>query len=292
MKFLKGVRELDLWVQLIINGLAIGMAYALVAVGLALIFSIYRVINFAHGEFYMLGAVFAYGVTQLTGNYWLGLAGSGIGVAVVAMIAERLIFRFTYAAHHLVAFLASAGLLLVLQNTVAVVLGGESQLLNSPLQGSYTYHSVMITWHRLLVCGVSIILGIGLWFAVVRTRWGRMVMASAEDRFIAEVVGVRTGFIGLSVFAVSGGLAGIAGGCLAPILAVDAFMGTRMLVIAFSIVTLTGTGKVLGVIPIAIVLGIVEALSGGLLSDSYALIVVFVLLIIAIVIRGPRLLAN
>ncbi len=279
--------SLTLLVQALLNGFGLAMAYVLVALGLTLIFSILEIINFAHGEFYMLGAFVAYLVFGVSGlPYIVALVAAIAGVAAVGLVAERLIFRHLRG-KTLNAFIVSLGLLWVMQATAQLVFGVQDKSVPSAFSGIVRLHGIVISVERLAVTLAAAALIVMLYAFLEHTRTGRAMRATAQDADAAALLGVNIEVISAFGFAVGCGLAGASGALLAPILSVSPSMGALPVIKAFIIIIIGGMGSLPGAVLGGLLLGIVESV-GTLYFSSASVDLLGFLMVIAILLARPR----
>jgi len=283
----------DLLLQYLLNGVFAGSFYTLIAIGLSLTFSIMRIINVAHGEFYMVGAYMlcmgmGWMVTSSIGvNYWASLLiaiaiGAGLG-----FVSERIVYRPTYGRSLVSQLIVSLGLVFFLQEIIRVNFGGVPLRVVSPYSGILEFGAVSITESRLLVIGVTVAVLVGLVLFFSRTKMGMAMRATAGNSLGAGMVGIDIYRMSSLAFILAGILAAVAGALTAPIFSADPLMGTRLLGISFVIVILGGLGSILGATIAGYTVGILESLFAGYVSIEWSFITIFVLMIGVLMVR-PR----
>ena len=278
---------IELLIQALLNGFALALVYVLVALGLTLIFSILEIINFAHGEFYMLGGYvtyFAFAVFGLPYVPTLGLA--IVAVGLVGMIAERLIFR-TLRGKALNAFIVSLGLLWVLQSVAQLSFGVLDKSVPRAFSGIIRAGGIIISVERFVVMLAAAGLIAVLYLFLQWSRVGRAMRAVAQDADGAALQGVNIEFISMLGFAIGCALAGAAGGLLAPVFAVSPAMGALPVVKAFIIIIVGGMGSLPGAVLGGLLLGTVEGI-GALFFGSAAVNILGFLMVIAVLLVRPR----
>jgi branched-chain amino acid transport system permease protein len=283
-----------LFLQYLVNGIFAGSFYTLLAVGLSLTFSIMRIINVAHGEFYMVGAYMllmgmGWAVTSsLTANYWLGfLVAIAIG-AGLGFVAERLVYRPTYGRSLVSQLIVSMGAVFFLQEVIRLVFGGVPRRVESPYSGILQFGTISITVERVLVIGVTVVVLIGLSLFFMRTKTGIAMRAAAENPLGAGMVGIDIYRMSSLAFIMAGILAAVAGSLVVPVFQADPLMGSsRVLGITFVIVILGGLGSIPGAIIAGYLAGLVENFLQGYVSIEWSFMGIFAMLIVGLMIR-PR----
>lgn len=278
---------IELLAQGLLNGFALALVYVLVALGLTLIFSIFEIINFAHGEFYMLGGYVTYfGFAVFGLDYFLTLLLTIVGVGVVGLVAERLIFRHLRG-KTLNAFIVSLGLLWVLQSAAQLSFGVLDKPVPSAFSGILRAGGIVISVERFVVVLVAMGL-ITVLYAFLRwTRLGRAMRAVAQDADGAALQGVNIELVSMLGFAVGCALAGSAGGLLAPVFAVSPAMGALPVIKAFIMIIVGGMGSLPGAVLGGLLLGTVEGI-GSIFFSSAAVNVLGFLMVIAVLLVRPR----
>lgn len=280
--------------QQILNGFVVGSNYALIALGLTIIFGILEVVNFAHGEFYMIGAFMTLFCTTLFGVPFLLAIPIAMGVvALLGMIVERAVFRPILGGPPINGMLLSFGLSVFLMNMALYLFKADPRKIDS----GYS-HVVMnflglhITLERLLAIVLAFVLVGLLYVFIQRTRLGKAMRAVAQDREAAQLVGVNISAIYTITFAIGCALAAAAGSIMGAIFLVSPTMGWTPVLKSFVVVILGGFGNVPGAILAAMILGQVESLGGGYVSYEYKDAYAFVLLLLAFMFRPQGLLGG
>ena len=279
--------SIDLLVQALLNGFGLAMVYVLVALGLTLIFSILEVINFAHGEFYMLGGYVTYYVFAVFGlNYFATLGVSILLVGLAGVVAERLVFR--HLRHKtLNAFIVSLGLLWVLQASAQLSFGVLDKPVPSAFSGIARGFGVIMSVERLVVTLSAILLIVTLYLFLKWSGPGRAMRAVAQDPDAAALQGVNIELVSALGFGIGCALAGGAGALLAPVFAVSPAMGALPVVKAFIIIIVGGMGSLPGAVLGGLLLGSVEGV-GSLFMGSAAVNVLGFLMVIVVLLVRPR----
>ncbi|UQN05001.1 branched-chain amino acid ABC transporter permease [Deinococcus sp. QL22] len=278
------------FLQQLFNALALGGVYALVALGLTLVYGVMRVPNFAHGGLYMLGAYLSYAVlTGLGWGYVPALLISALGVALLAAFMERVIFYPMRDAPHVHSMIAALGMLFFLEAAVQLIWGPDFKQITEPVPGIVNVGGVIITWQRLLVIGASVLTMIGLNYFLKRTLTGATIEAMSQNREGARLVGVNTNRVGMLTFAISGALAAAAATLIAPIISVSPSMGEVMNLKVFAIIILGGMGSVPGAIVGAFLLALAEVFGGYYISLDFSDVIGFAMLVLVLAIRPQGL---
>jgi branched-chain amino acid transport system permease protein len=291
-RLLTGGSLMELVSQLSINGLTLGLSYVLMALGLTIIFSIMGIVNFAHGEFYMLGAFAIFvTVTTLYGNFFLGLLCAIVALGVIGILAERIVFR-KFSGQHLNGLVASLGLSILLQNAALLIWGGDDQAVASPFRGKIVeIWGIITSVERLMVAGASIIALLLVYYFITYTKLGQAMRAMSQDKEAAALQGIPINRISSMSFALGCILAGMAGALLAPIYYVSPFIGAGPVLKAFVVIVLGGLGSIFGAVVGGLILGMIDSVSvyfWGTLGD----LVGFVILISFIMFRPTGLFGN
>ncbi|WML31251.1 branched-chain amino acid ABC transporter permease [Neobacillus sp. OS1-32] len=268
----------------ILNGLALGMLYALTASGLSLIFGFMGVINFAHGAIYMLGAYLALSLIGTFENFWIALIIVPILVGILGVIIERLLLSKIAKRDPLHSILLTFGLALLMENIVRMIWGTSNYTFAAPesLQGiihvagqPYPLYRVFVIVFSIVVCGL-------IYFILYRTRIGIRIRAGMEDSGMASALGLNTMFLGMLVFASGCALAAIAGIVSGPFLSLSPNMGSTIIISAFIVIVIGGMGNFSGAVLSAIVVGFVESL-GSIFIPQFATVFVYLLMIIVLI---------
>jgi branched-chain amino acid transport system permease protein/urea transport system permease protein len=257
------------------------LAIALVALGLVIVFGLMRVINMAHGEFFLLGAYCVVTVHGLGGSFWLGLCLAPIAVGLVGLVAEELVVRFVYR-RFLDSILATWGLSLAIKQAVVLTFGPGSQQVALPIDGSVLILTSEYPIYRLFIMAMALLaIGFTYWL-FLRTQFGLMARAATADRDMAAVLGIDTRRLDRLTFVYGAALAGFAGAVIAPIMSVDPHMGLGFLVPAFLAVLVGGAGHLGGALLGAGVIGGTDSATAAIWSPVVAQIVVFTMAVIVI----------
>jgi branched-chain amino acid transport system permease protein len=284
---------LDFLLQQAANGIVAGMGYALVALGLTLLFGVMDVINFAHGEFYTLCAYLLFTTGQHLGAGYLGSAAIAIVATVVAgALVERLAVRPVLARDPLNVMVVTFGVGLLLMNLLQAVYTPTPLAVDTPFQAVVRVGPVFLTSQKLLVVGVGIAAFVGLHLVIMRTTLGRMVRATAQQSRAAALMGIRVDRIQTLVFAASAGFAGLAGVLLGPTTNIYPTMGQLVIIKGFVVVILGGMGNIYGAAAGGLLLGLAEALAASVMPGEWTGVIGFSILILTLLFRPQGLLAT
>ena len=276
--------------QAVVNGLVVGLLYLLMAVGFTLVFGVMRVVNFAHSEFYMLGAfVVYYCVTQLNLPFLPSVVITFAVAVAFGWIIEWLILK-PFRNDELNGMIATIGLAMILQNLALMAFGPDPLSMPSVVQGVAHFGSMVIPNSRLYVVAFSIGVLLLLYVFLRYSRTGRALRAVVQDIEIASAQGIRANFIYPLGFGIGVGLAAVAGALMAPLFSVSPFIGAGPLLKAFIVVILGGLGSIPGAALASLLLGITESVAGTFLSTGTADILIFAFLIVMLVVRPSGLL--
>ncbi|NGM86572.1 branched-chain amino acid ABC transporter permease [Parapusillimonas sp. SGNA-6] len=278
--------------DLFVNGLIIGLYYALMAVGLSMIFGILKVVNFAHGEFYMVGA-YAYTLISLNLGVspWIALPIAAAAGGAVGWLTERWLMRPLYTGYGSwglmkdeYAVVVTFGLSLLLINLFDKVIGPYP--MRGPALSDVTRMNIgpfMMSGHKLITAGLAIVLIVGLALFIKRSLWGRQIQAVAQNRLGASIAGIDTARASCIVFVASGVLAAIAGALLAPVINPAPDVGIFPAIKSYVIVVIGGMGSIPGSIIAALILGVLESFGAVYLSydyrDTYGLVLLILILL-------------
>jgi branched-chain amino acid transport system permease protein len=254
--------------QHIFNGLVGGSFLALVALGLAVIFGMLRVVNFAHGAIYMLGA---FGALALTGEaFWAALIVVPVVLGLLGMVLERTLVKRLARLDPLYNFLLTFGLTLVLQDLVKWKYGVQSSPYPTPagLTGSVDFGLFDFPAYRVFVLAVAATVCFGVWYLLSRTRVGMVVRACTERPELSNALGVNVGRWVTPVFGFGVALAGLAGVLAAPMRAVNPLMGADLIIVVFAVVVIGGLGSIFGSVAAAFAIGVLQALSEAYLDSA------------------------
>ena len=281
---------MDLFLQQVLNGLTLGSIYGLVALGLTLVYGILHVPNFAHGALYMVGAYICYfTMVELGLNYWFAIAAAAIVVAALSVICERLVFHPLRHAPPIHDKIAAIGILLFLEAVVQMHWGADFRRIPTPYNEILRLGDLTLPAQRLLIIvGAFSLMGV-LHLYLKKTMTGATIVAMAQNREGAFLVGIDANRVAMMTFAIAGALAAVAAGLFAPINLVYPAMGHLVLLKAFVIIILGGMGSIPGAIIGGLIIGFSEALGGFYVSSTYKDVIAFVLLVVILSIKTTGL---
>jgi branched-chain amino acid transport system permease protein len=272
-------------------GLVNGSFYAMLSLGLAVIFGLLNVINFAHGALYMMGAFFAWMGLQYFGiNYWVMLLVAPLLVGVFGIIIEKTMLQWLYRLDHLYGLLLTFGITLMLEGIFRSFYGVSGQPYTVPalLAGSTDLGFMNLPNYRAWVVLASIIVCLATWFVIEKTRLGAYLRAGTENPKMVEAFGVNVPLMVTLTYGFGVALAGFAGVLAAPVLQVSPLMGSNLIIVVFAVVVIGGMGSILGSILTGLGLGIIEGFT-KVLYPELSSTVVFIIMAIVLLIRPAGL---
>lgn len=278
--------------QALVNGLVIGMMYMLMAVGFTLVFGIMRVVNFAHGEFYMLGAfvgVFTYAQWALP--FVVCLAISALTIGLLGVVVERTVLR-NFRHDEASAMIASLGISLILQNGALLAFGATPRSMPDVVQGTASIGPLTFSLGRLLVIAVAALVFVLFWYFMQYTRHGRAMRAAAQDTETALLQGVRIDRLYPLAFGLSVALAAMAGTLMGPVFSVSPFVGLTPMLKSFVVVILGGLGSIPGAVLGSLLLGVLESFTAVTLGAAASDMLVLGLVILILLVRPWGLLGQ
>src|SRR5579862_5835526 len=288
MEFLHAVPFDQLLIQTI-NGIVTGMILALIASGLTLIFGIMDVVNFAHGELFMLGAYVGVLILAATGNFWLALVGASVIVAVLGALIYLATLRPLIGRDPLTTILATFGVSLVLQNYALWQFGPAARKIQEPFTGHFNLFYLEYPYYRLLIAGLAGAIIGGLWLFLKFGTYGIWIRATTQDRVMAQAMGIPVPLVLTGVFAIGSAMAAASGVLFGPLVGVNSGMGVDWVLRAFIVVVVGGMGSLGGSVAAAIFISLLEAYASLWVSPSQAVIVSFVVLILTLLFRPTGL---
>ena len=280
-----------------LSGLTAAMFLFLIASGLSLIFGVLRVLNFAHGTFYMLGAYSAYQLVQWLGpgpgRFWIAALGAALAIAVLGGLVERLLFRHLYGKEELYQLLFTYALVLILSDVAKIVWGTQQKSVSRPpeLTGSLSLVGAIVPHYNLLILLLGPSIALAFWFVLQKTRAGRVIRAAALDRETLGALGVNVDRLYTLVFMLGSFLGGLGGALIAPMRATVPGMDTEIIVEAFVVVVIGGLGSFWGTFLGALIYG--QVLSFGILFfPRFSIFAVFALMAAVLIVRPWGLLGR
>ena len=273
------------------NGLVNGAFYALLSLGLAVIFGMMRIVNFAHGALYMLGAFVAYVLLQQAGiGFWPSLVIAPLAIALAGMVLERLLMRRIAGVDPLFGFLLTFGLSLLIQDAMRLRFGLQGQPYATPaeLAGTVSLGAVTYPTYRLFVIAFSLAVSLAVWYAIERTRLGMVVRAATERAELTRALGVDVDRWTTPVFGFGLGLAALAGVLAAPMRNVSPLMGSELIILTFAVVVIGGMGSIKGAIAAGFLVGVLSSV-GAIFDPAIEGIVAFALMAVLLLVRPSGL---
>jgi len=272
-------------------GLVNGSFYAVLSLGLAVIFGLLNVINFAHGALYMLGAFAAWmGYAYLGLNYWAMLLLAPLAVGAAGIVIERLLLRHLYRLDHLYGLLLTFGLTLLIEGLMRSFYGVSGQPYSAPeaLRGATNLGFMVLPNYRAWVVAASVTVCLATWFVIERTRLGALLRAATENARLVESFGVNVPLMVTLTYGFGVALAGFAGVLAAPVLQISPLMGSNLIIVVFAVVVIGGMGSILGAILTGLGLGVVEGLTKVFWPEASST-VVFIVMAIVLLLRPAGL---
>lgn len=280
-------------IQLLMGQLLIGLIngsfYAMLSMGLAIIFGLMHVVNFAHGAQYMLGAFIAWLLLNTLGiNYWGALFIAPVVVAIFGIVMERLVLKPIHHLDHLYGLLATYAVTLIIEGLIRQQYGSSGLPYSSPIPGGVNLGFMFLPWYRLWVVLFSFAMCLGTWYLIEHTRLGSYLRAANENPEIVESFGINVPRMITLTYAFGVGLAGLSGVLAAPIYQVSPSMGSSLMIVIFAVVVIGGMGSIMGAILTGYLLGVVEGLTKVFYPEA-ANLVIFVIMILALILRPQGL---
>jgi branched-subunit amino acid ABC-type transport system permease component len=278
--------------QALLNGLVLGLIYVAIAVGLTIIFGTLRLVNFAHGAFYAIGAYAGLLVAQRVGTVW-GFIAAPIVVAIFAVLLDRLVLRSFYSKEPTSQLLLTFGIALVVQETLRLVFGGTTQQFPVPsaLIGSFTLGSIQYPAYRLVFAAGVIVMIALVWLFLDRTDYGLIVRAGIRDRVMVQLLGGNIERASTIVFALGAAIAGLVGAAASPIYSVDPNTGFEFLVPSFVVVVVGGLGSFWGAVLGGLLIGELQSVTTVLYAPA-ANVVIYLCMALVLVLRPQGLLGE
>jgi len=280
---------LDQMLIQLVNGIVAGMVLALVASGLTLIFGIMDVVNFAHGDLFMLGGFVGAVTIAHTGNFWLALIVATIVIAALGVVLQITTLRPLLGRDPLMTILATFGVSLVFQKYALWQWGPSARKIPEPIRGQFQFFYIEYPWNRIASAIIAAAIIGGLWLFLKYGKYGIWIRATTQDRVMASAMGIPVPLVHTGVFAIGAAMAAASGVLFAPLAAVTQTMGFDFTLRAFIVVVVGGMGNLGGSILAAIFISLIEAYAAILMSPAQAVIVSFVVLVLTMLIRPTGL---
>jgi branched-subunit amino acid ABC-type transport system permease component len=272
-----------------VNGVVTGMILALVASGLTLIFGIMDVVNFAHGELFMLGAYVGVITYAATGDFWIAFIVASLTIAALGAALYWTTLRPLLGRDSLTTILATFGISLVLQNYALWQFGPVARKIPEPISGHFTFFYLDYPWYRLVIALMSAAIIGALWLFLKFGTFGIWIRATMQDRVMAQAMGIPVPMVLTGVFAIGSGMAAASGVLFAPLVGVNHAMGLDWVLKGFIVVVVGGMGSLGGSIAASILISLLEAYASLVVSPAQAVIVSFVVLILTLLFRPTGL---
>ena len=272
-------------------GLVNGAFYALLSLGLAVIFGLLGIVNFAHGALYMLGAFAAWIMLDSLGiPYWAALFLAPLVVGILGMVIERLFLKHLYKLDEIYGLLLTFGLTLIAEGIFRELYGvsGQSYPVPEFLSGATNLGFMVLPNYRAWVVLVSLVVCLGTWFVIERTRLGAYLRAGTENASLVQAFGINVPMMVMLTYGAGAALAALAGVLAAPIIQVNPLMGSNLIIVVFAVVVIGGMGSILGSVITGIGLGLVEGLTRVFYPEASS-IVVFVVMVLVLMVRPAGL---
>ncbi len=272
-------------------GLVNGSFYAMLSLGLAVIFGLLGIVNFAHGAFYMMGAYVAFVSLDVFGlNYWFALLLAPLLVGVVGVVLERTLLKHLYKIDPIYGLLLTFGLALIAEGVFREFFGvsGQSYPVPELLQGATNLGFMILPNYRAWVVFASLSVCLTTWFVIERTRLGSYLRAGTENPQLVQAFGINVPMMVMLTYGAGCGLAGLAGVLAAPVIQINPLMGSNLIIVVFAVVVIGGMGSIMGAIITGVALGLIEGLTKVFYPEASS-IVVFVIMAIVLLIRPAGL---
>jgi branched-chain amino acid transport system permease protein len=272
----------------ILNGIVWGLIMALIALGLNMIFGLLHIINMAHGALYMLGAVVAWYLIELTGNFWIALVVAPLCVGIVGIAMERGLLR-KIEDKPITTIICTFGIMLALQQLVLMIFGGSPRRIAAPIPYRFPLFQLEYPLMRIVIAFIAILVMVGLWFFLRKTKYGLWMRAVVQDREMAIALGIPVNKVYMWTFVLGSALAAFSGILAAPIVSVEFMMGREVLIMAFIIVIVGGMGNLEGSVIAAIMISLIQGIGSLFFAPSIATVFALAFMIIVLLIRPQGL---
>jgi branched-chain amino acid transport system permease protein len=279
--------------QQVLNGLAIGSVYTLVALGLTVVFGILGIAHFAHGSLAMFGGYLTFVFSTTMGVPFFAAIAMAMPVgAIMGMLIERLAYRPVRDAPHINAFIIALGLTMMLEGGNLLMFGADQVIIQTPYQNVFEFGGLFVSQLRLVVFFTSVSLVALVTVLLLKTKTGKSVRAVAQNRHAAVLMGVNVNFVSSIVFAISSALGVAAGALIGALLALAPGVGESFAVKGFAVLILGGLGSLPGAIVGGLVLGVSESLAAGFLSSAYKDVISFLVMILVLLVMPQGLMGK
>jgi branched-chain amino acid transport system permease protein len=283
---------LAFWIVNLLNGLSLAMLLFILASGLTLIFGLMRIVNMAHGSFYLLGGYLGVAVVERTGSFALALAVSFVAIAVIGIAMQRLCLSRLYK-EELPQALLTLGFLFIFADIAYWVWGGNPVMIATPpaLQGALGFGGISYPAYRLFLIGVGAAVALALWLVMEKTRFGAVVRAGMDDEEMVRGLGINVPLVFAAVFALGAGLAAIGGVLGGPLFGIFPGADFEVALLAFAVVTVGGLGSIKGAFAGSLLVGLVDNFA-NVWFPQFSLFSVFVPMVIVLAVRPMGLMGR
>ncbi len=280
----------DLFLNQLVNGVGTGMIYFLLAVGLTLIFGVRDFVNFAHGSFFVLGALLSWTLLGYGTSFWIALVAAPLAIALLGFVLEPVVIRRFYKVDPAFQIVGTIGLTLVIQEVATMIWGPANRSTQPPeaLRGVVDLGFASYPAYRLFVMAVAVVVGAALWWLIERSRFGASLRAGAENRDMAACLGINTGMLFALTFAIGVGLAALGGVLAGPTRGLNTGSAGEVLGIAFVIIVVGGMGSFLGAFVGAILIGLAQSLTIGF-APAYGSVVIYLAMLVVMMVKSDGL---
>ncbi len=282
---------MDIFIQQIVNSLSVASVFILIGIGITIIFGLTGIINFAHGEFLMVGGMVTWALVSNGMSFFLALIVAALVVALLGLLLERTIFRFTLD-RPMNGFIVSLGLIVLLQHIVIRIWNSDQKSIQDPIGTIWQVGDVRIVAMRAVVVAITVVVVAVTFVTISRSRYGLALRASVSDQETAALMGIPIRRYITAVFMYGSFLAGLGGALLIALYPITPFIGSQVVVKGFAVALIGGLGNVTGAVIAGLILGLVDGLSAGYglpqWTDAYS----FALMIIILLIRPQGLLGG
>lgn len=275
--------------QQLVNGLALGSTYALIALGLTLVFGVLLIPNFAHGELYMLGAFSTYALSASGMNFWLAVLVATALVAIIGIVLDKVVFRPLEHSTALSLMIAALAASIILQQFATIVWGSEPRTTPNPIPGNLRTLWFSISYYQLFIIAVMLLAWGGVWMVLNRSRLGLSIRAVAQNREAAQLMGIELTKVRIATFAISAIIGGAAGALLGANFPIYPTMGVNPVLKAFVVLVIGGIGNLWGAIFGGLLLGVVEVMVAGYISSQLQDVGTFLVLVLVLLLRPDGL---
>ena len=282
---------LSAWLAQLMVGLVNGSFYAILSLGLAVIFGMLNIVNFAHGAMYTMGAFFAWMAMQYLGiGYWPALVLAPLAVGLVGIVIERTMIRWLYKLDHVYGLLLTFGIALVVESIFRELYGVSGQAYPIPalLAGPVDLGFMYLPRYRAWVIVASLSVCLLTWFLIEKTRFGSYLRAGTEQPELTQAFGINVPLMVTLTYGLGVALAGFAGVLAAPILQVNPLMGSHIVIVVFAVVVIGGMGSILGAIVTGVGLGLIEGLTKVVYPEA-STTVIFLVMVVVLLLRPAGL---